>query len=344
MVKRKRSIGPADSYIKRSRRAAKAKRSATPTALGQPNAGSIAEAAKSNESNRLLSLPAEIRNTIYEIATGDLQTEYETYKCSEIAPLLEQHTQDTDRMARLNLYPPLQNEAEYAHFRCLKRDWLALGQTCRRLHGEFRSLQNSLTHVYISVRFLKGYLETFHPVPDKTISNPRIPTRPVSHPAKITVFFNKFDKKEQRPFDVLPLMRLMKASPSLGCDVWTLNPSPQPHGVEDRDIHDALFATQNSLWAHPDPKFLPSLNRISFTPQGILSISVQDEVLKDWMKTSKMRQWTGADWKRKRGKGIDKGGTWVKDRQEHTRKYLEASGMNVELLKGWKVTVGEGAG
>ncbi|KAI4933787.1 uncharacterized protein J4E92_003456 [Alternaria infectoria] len=56
--KRKRPIGPADTYIKRSRRAAKAKRSATPTALGQPIAGSITEAAKSNESNKLLSLPA----------------------------------------------------------------------------------------------------------------------------------------------------------------------------------------------------------------------------------------------------------------------------------------------
>ncbi|KAI4657809.1 uncharacterized protein J4E78_006198 [Alternaria triticimaculans] len=252
MVKRKRSIGPADTYIKRSRRAAKAKRSATPTPLGQPIAGSITEAAKSNQSNRLLSLPA-------------------------------------------------------------------------------------------------GYLETFHHVPDKTNSDQKIPTRPARPPAKMTVYFNKFDKKEQRPFDVLPLMRLMQGYSSLRCDVWTLNPgrdnrSPQPHGVEDRDIHDAVFATQNSLWAHPDPKFLPSLNRISFSPHGTLNISVQDEALKDWMKTSKMRQWTGADWKRKRGKGIDKDGTWLKDRQEHTRKYLEASGMNVELLKGWKVTVGEGAG
>ena len=278
-----------------------------------------------------------------------MQTEYEAHKCSEIAPLLDQHTQDQDRMVRLNLYPPLPNEAEYAHFRCLKKDWLALGQTCRRLHGEFRSLQNSLTHVYISVRFLKGYLETFHHVPDKTIADQKIPTRPARPPAKMTVFFDKFDKKEQRPFDILPLMRLMQSSSSLRCDVWTLNPgrdnhSSQPHGVEDRDIHDAMFATQNSLWAHPDPKFLSKLNRVSFSPHGTLSIGVQDEALEDWMKTSKMRQWTGADWKRKRGKGIDKDGTWLKDRQEHTRKYLEASGMNVELLKGWKMTVGEGAG
>jgi hypothetical protein len=228
----------------------------------------------------------------------------------------------------------------------MKRDWLALGQTSRQLREEFRLLQCSVTHVYMSILSLKKYLETFHSVPS---SNQTITTRPADYPTKLTVFFDKFDKKQLRPFDVLPLMRLLQRDPSLLCDVWTLNPGtdgypPEPHIVEDRSIHDAVFAAQNSLRAHPNPGFLSSLDRMSFSPHGTLSIHVKDKFLQDWMKKDQERPWAGTDWGRKSGKGINRNGTWVKERKQHTRKYLEASGMGVNLLEKWKVTVGEGAG
>jgi hypothetical protein len=223
----------------------------------------------------------------------------------------------------------------------MKMDWLALGQVSSLLHMEYRSLRNAITHAYVPVLSLPVYLATFLDPSDRTS-----PINFVNHPSKLTVFF---DKEQTRTFDVLPLMRLMQRAPALLCDVWTLNPGsegffPEPHGVEDRDIHDAVFAAQNSLWAHPEPGFLLSLNRISFSPRGVLNIGVKNEAVKDWMKNAEKQVWIGAHWGRKRGKGIDKDGTWVKEKQKQTRKYLEASGMDVNLLEKWKVTVGEGAG
>jgi len=283
----------------------------------------------------------ELRNNIYRCAVGEWKAEWGPYKHDELVPLFEENTDDAPEMAPLNLYPPLPNEAARAQFRCMKEDWNALGQVCHLLRSEYPSLRNTLTHAYVSVQYLRRYLETFL---DRSDGSSTI--RPVNHPAKITVFF---DKKQTRTFDVLPLMRLMHRAPTLSCDVWTLDSgrqgrSPQPPSCEGRSIHDAVFAAQDSLRAHPDPGFLWSLNRISFSPRGALNIGVNKDYVKSWMKDNDEQKWIGADWNRKRGKGIDKDGTWVKERQRHTREYLEASRMDVDLLEKWKVTVGEGAG
>jgi hypothetical protein len=60
-----------------------------------------------------------------------------------------------------------------------------------------------------------------------------------------------------------------------------------------------------------------------------LDIVINSKYEEAWMQGYR---WKGSGWHKTKGNGITMNGTWVTERQEQTRKWLEQAGVDTEVL------------
>jgi hypothetical protein len=231
-----------------------------------------------NSKTALLSLPGELRNMIYKhVLDGfyaDNGNSYSAwYRPYDYNPALAA----TRRDELVNSTPyrlVLSREPDKLYF-TQRRDYVTLGQICRAMRQEMRSLDASTTsNVVVPVEDLCWYINVAYPPSDAQIM--------AGYRGSI---FVKMYHDSRDMYDLLPLMKLLRQAPRLGGEVFEGR-------WEVREVYDVmcsqiLFGTSSSVSAAVlgvgDTKVERVMFRRTFKSRASLEIWFKPEHAPEWM-------------------------------------------------------------
>jgi hypothetical protein len=236
------------------------------------------ERSVANSMITLLSLPGELRNMIYEhVLNGfyaDNGNSYSTwYRPYDYNPAVAATRRD--ELVNSTPYRLVLSREFDKLYVTQRRNYVALGQICRALRQEIRSLDASTTsNVVVPVEDLCGYIDVAYPPNDATTM--------VGYRGSI---FVKMYHDSRDMYDLLPLMKLLRQAPHLNCEVFEGR-------WEVREAYDVmcsqiLFGTSSSLLAAVlavgDCKVERVMFRRTFISRVSLEIWFKPEHAPDWM-------------------------------------------------------------
>ncbi|KAF2119652.1 hypothetical protein BDV96DRAFT_642669 [Lophiotrema nucula] len=233
---------------------------------------------KAQSGSRLLQIPGEIRNCIYQFATEDDR--------------LPVTLRPTDRPHSSTLDPAL--AAVPLH----RRQFHALTRACHQIRHEFQPIYATRTEIWLHLEDVPRYIQAFFSSED-----PAVRAKYLGN-----LFINSYtcEKVKNQGFDFLPLIKLLLEAPGIRCGINDTRKLNQNHSTDTTVLR--LINNRDAAWLqlvdnafesirlHARPLAGPTLQRCrwcggfhrALQPSPFIQLVLKKEHRKPWLDDGNM--------------------------------------------------------